>query len=159
MPSIRTFSPTAIAHSNGWRPCRTGGSQRIEHEPTYTVADFAPRITFLKTSGSWRWIFHDFTFHHSRDVNDFYDFIEDRIRETDRKWYFLVNYNDCRIEPAAWVQYASRGKRLNIAASLGSVRFATGSETEADIRCAPKARASAPTSATPAPRPWRGSTR
>ena len=32
------------------------------------------------------------------------------------------------------MRYAQRGKRLNIAASLGSVRYATGSETEADIR-------------------------
>ena len=34
----------------------------------------------------------------------------------------------------AWVQYAARGKRLNEAWSLGSVRFAPGSETETDIR-------------------------
>ena len=64
----------------------------------------------------------------------FYDHIEERIRATDRKWYFLVNMNDCRIMPEAWVQYARRGKRLNIAASLGSVRFATGSENENEIR-------------------------
>ena len=36
--------------------------------------------------------------------------------------------------PGAWVRYAMRGKRLNEAASLGSVRYAAGSETEADIR-------------------------
>ncbi|MEO0990970.1 MAG: hypothetical protein AAFX00_08485, partial [Pseudomonadota bacterium] len=33
-----------------------------------------------------------------------------------------------------WVQYAARGKTLNEAWSLGSVRYAAGSETEADIR-------------------------
>ena len=36
--------------------------------------------------------------------------------------------------PEAWVQYARRGKSLNIAASLGSVRYAAGSEAEEEIR-------------------------
>ena len=107
---------------------------RIVHAPNYSKADFIPRLTFLMEDQIMEVDFHDFTFHHARDVDDFYDFIEDRIRETDRKWYFLVNYNGCRIEPAAWVRYASRGKDLNTTASLGSVRYATGSETEADIR-------------------------
>lgn len=108
--------------------------KRIVHEPSYTRADFEPRVTFFEDAEIMEVDFHDFTFHHSRDVDDFYDFIEDEIRRTDRKWYFLVNYNGCRIEPAAWVRYAHRGKTLNIAASLGSVRYATGSENEADIR-------------------------
>ena len=36
--------------------------------------------------------------------------------------------------PATWIRYGRRGKRLNESASLGSVRYATGSETAADIR-------------------------
>ncbi len=107
---------------------------RIIHEPNYTEADFSTRIDFLLEDQIMDVNFSDFTFHHSRDVDDFYDYIEGLILKTDQKWYFLVNYNGCRIEPAAWVRYAQRGKRLNIAASLGSVRYATGSETEADIR-------------------------
>jgi hypothetical protein len=78
--------------------------------------------------------FSHFTFHHSRDVDDFYDYLEERIIESDRRWFFLVNLNGCEILPGAWVRYAQRGKRLNEAGSLGSVRYAAGSETEADIR-------------------------
>ena len=107
---------------------------RTEYTPNYTTADFAPRITFLPQEKIMVVDFHDFTFHHSRDVNDFYDYIEKQISENDRKWYFLINYNQCRIMPEAWVHYARRGKALNIAASLGSVRYATGSETEEEIR-------------------------
>jgi hypothetical protein len=107
---------------------------RIVHTPNYTTEDFAARLAFIPEDQIMDADFSGFTFHHSRDVDDFYDFIEERIKETDRKWYFLVNYNGCQIDPAAWVRYAQRGKRLNIAASLGSVRYATGSETEADIR-------------------------
>lgn len=107
---------------------------RVSHDPNYAPADFVRRISFDTESGIMNADFSHFTFHHSRDVDDFYDHIEDRIRETGRKWYFLVDLNGCQIMPAAWVRYAHRGKRLNQAASLGSVRFAAGSETEADIR-------------------------
>lgn len=112
-------------------------SQRVHrtiYQPNYTESDFAPRIAFLSEEDIMEVDFQDFTFHHSRDVNDFYDHIEERIKATDRKWYFLINYNGCRIMPEAWVHYARRGKALNIAASLGSVRYATGSETEEEIR-------------------------
>ena len=108
--------------------------QRTEYAPNYAETDLAPRIRFLPDEQIMDVDFHDFTFHHSRDVNDFYDHIEDRIKATDRKWYFLINYNNCQIMPEAWVHYARRGKALNIAASLGCVRYATGSETEAEIR-------------------------
>ena len=73
-------------------------------------------------------------FFHSRDVDDVYDYIEEAAGETGRKWYFLVNYENCKIMPEAWVRYATRGKRLNERFSLGSVRYSPGSETETDIR-------------------------
>ena len=107
---------------------------KIIHEPNYSRADFGRRIEFLLEDEIMDVDFSDFEFFHARDVDDFYDFIEDQIEKTGRKWYFLVNYNGTRIDPAAWVQYARRGKRLNIAASLGSVRYAAGSETEREIR-------------------------
>lgn len=107
---------------------------RIIHEPTYTRADVEHRITFLHDEEIMEVDFSEFTFHHSGDVDLVYDLIEELIETTGRKWYFLVNYNGTRIDPAAWVQYARRGKRLNIGASLGSVRFAAGSETEREIR-------------------------
>lgn len=107
---------------------------KIVHEPSHTRDEIERRIEFLLEDRIMEVDFSDFTFRHSRDVNDVYDLIEEKIGLTDRKWYFLVNLNNTRIEPAAWVQYARRGKRLNIAASLGSVRYAAGSETEREIR-------------------------
>ncbi|WP_417733779.1 hypothetical protein [Roseovarius sp.] len=108
--------------------------KRLIHAPNHTLADFLGRLSFDPETVIMHVDFSHFTFHHSRDVNDFYDYIEERIKERDRKWFFLVDMNGCQIMPAAWIQYAHRGKRLNIAASLGSVRYAAGSETEADIR-------------------------
>ena len=108
--------------------------KRLVHEQNYTMADFVRRVTFNEEKVIMDVDFSHFTFHHSRDVNEFYDYLEDRIIESDRRWFFLVNMNGCQILPGAWIQYAHRGKRLNEAGSLGSVRYAAGSETEADIR-------------------------
>lgn len=103
-------------------------------KPTHTRQEIAARIRFDEARVIMEVDFSDFDFHHSRDVDDVYDYLEEAIRQSDRRWFFLVNLNGCQIMPAAWVRYALRGKRLNIAASLGSVRFAAGSETETVIR-------------------------
>lgn len=108
--------------------------RRVQHDPNYTQADIVRRVHFDENSVIMEADFSHMTFHHSRDVDDVYDYIEARIRDFDRKFFFLVNLNGCEILPEAWVRYAHRGKRLNEAASLGSVRFAAGSETEEDIR-------------------------
>ena len=108
--------------------------KRVQHDPTHSFQDIVRRVTFHHDLTVMEADFSHFTFNHSRDVNDVYDYLEDRIKETNKKWFFLVNLEGCQILPAAWVQYAHRGKQLNIAASLGSVRFAPGSETERDIR-------------------------
>jgi hypothetical protein len=109
--------------------------KKVVHRPNYGFQDFFPRISFDAATRIMEVDFSHFTFHHSRDVNDFYDHIEERIAASDfDKWFFLIDYEETRIDPAAWVQYAHRGKKLNLAHSLGSVRYAPGSETEADIR-------------------------
>ena len=107
---------------------------RIVHNPNYVLADFVRRVSFDEDTVIMEVDFSHFTFHHSRDVDDFYDYLEERIKESDRRWFFLVNLNGCQILPGAWVRYAHRGKRLNQAGSLGSVRFAAGTETEEEIR-------------------------
>lgn len=108
--------------------------KRVILTPNHTPEEIAARITFDPARVIMDADFSGLTFHHGRDVNDVYDHIEARIIETDRKWFFLVNLNGCQILPEAWVRYAHRGKRLNLAASLGSARYAAGSETEHDIR-------------------------
>ncbi|WP_420327986.1 hypothetical protein [Mameliella sp.] len=107
----------------------------VQHDPNYTPQDFFHRIAFDDRAEIMEVDFSWFTFNHSRDVNDFYDHIESRIADSGRdRWFFLINYEGTQILPAAWVQYAHRGKTLNLEHSLGTVRYAPGSETEADIR-------------------------
>lgn len=108
--------------------------KKIVHVPNFTRDELIWRLEFLPEDGIMCVDFSGMSFEHSRDVNDVYDFVEEQIKATGRKWYFLVNYEGTRIQSPAWVQYAKRGKALNAAWSLGSVRYAPGSETEADIR-------------------------
>jgi len=69
--------------------------------------------------------FSDLTFDTSAMVDEFYDEVENRIAATGQpKWFFLVNYKNTRIFELAWIRFAQRGKRVNIASSLGSVRYA-----------------------------------
>lgn len=107
---------------------------KIVHKPNHTRAEIEARVTFDPDTVIMDADFSHITFHHSRDVDDFYDHLEEKIIESDRRWFFLVNLNGCQILPGAWVRYAHRGKRLNEAGSLGSVRFSAGSETEETIR-------------------------
>ncbi len=67
-------------------------------------------------------------------VNRFYDRMDHYLEQHDRRWYFLVDYGDCRIAPDIWDCYAERGKRSNIAYSLGTVRIAPQSEVVEMIR-------------------------
>ena len=78
---------------------------RIVHDPNYAEADFVRRIRFDTAAQIMEVDFSHFTFYHSRDVDDFYDHIEARIADTGRdKWFFLIDYNGCKIEPGAWVR-------------------------------------------------------
>ncbi len=107
---------------------------KIVHIPNYEPGEFKRRVRFLDAEEIMDVDFSNITFEHSRDVNDCYDELEDLLRPTERKWYFLVNYENTKIFSEAWIQYAARGKALNEEFSLGSVRYAPGSETETDIR-------------------------
>lgn len=101
---------------------------------SFTRADLESRVSLLVHEDTMYADFSDMSFEHAADVDLVYDYLEEVMRPTDRKWFFLVNYNDTRIQSPAWVRFSARGKRLNKIWSLGSVRFATGSETEKDIR-------------------------
>lgn len=106
----------------------------LVHTPSFETDDLDRRISFAPEEEIMYVDFSDISFEHSLDVDNVYDFIENKVRQTNRKWYFIVDYEGIRIQSPAWVQYAARGKKLNEEFSLGSVRYSPGSETETDIR-------------------------
>ncbi len=68
--------------------------------------------------------FNEMIFEDSTMVDEVYDALEAGIANSGQsKWFFLVNYRNCRIYETAWIRFAQRGKSLNIAHSMGSVRF------------------------------------
>lgn len=75
----------------------------------------------------------ELTFSDTSEVNHVYDAIELRVGKTDQKWLFLINYKNCTILPDAWIAFAHRGKKLNIAYSLGTVRYAIPDRTSEEI--------------------------
>ena len=108
--------------------------EKIVMMPSFNRKDWNWRLEFQPDEQILQIDFSGFSFEHSRDVNDVYDFIESQIRPTGRKWYFLINYDGTRIQSPAWIQYSIRGTQLNEDFSLGSARYAPDSETETDIR-------------------------
>ncbi|WP_372604089.1 hypothetical protein [Actibacterium sp.] len=132
------FDPNLFADRDGAiariRQLPSQRLRKINHTPTFTRDDVVRRVKFWEDTVIMEVDFSNLALHHSGDVHLFYDYLEEAIKASDRKWFFLVNYENCEIYPEAWVSFAARGKALNIAASLGSVRFSPGSETEEDIR-------------------------
>ncbi len=77
--------------------------------------------------------FSNVTFDVSSTVHQAYDVIDRKVGETGKKWFFLVNYLNCKIMSEAWIAFAHRGKKLNLAYSLGSARYAASGDTAEEI--------------------------
>ena len=108
-------------------------SQRIALAAPAKAISFEDRISFHPELGVMECDFSNVSFERSEHVHACYDAIERKLAETDRKWFFLVNYQNCAILPEAWITFASRGKRVNLAYSLGSVRYDASEETGRSI--------------------------
>lgn len=77
--------------------------------------------------------FSNVTFDVSASVHIAYDNIDRQLKNTKSKWFFLVNYRNCRVMSEAWIAFAHRGKITNLSYSLGSARFAVRDDTGEEI--------------------------
>lgn len=92
------------------------------------------RIRFFSELEVMEADFSGMTFSDSAMVDRVYDEIEALIAMSgDDKWYFLVNLQGARIDSQAWMRYGYRGRRLNEAHSLGSVRYDASPAAQAEI--------------------------
>ncbi|HKL69050.1 hypothetical protein [Salibaculum sp.] len=130
-PNLFADRAAALAHLSRLPSRRR---ERIHHHPNHERGRFMRRLSFDETTRIFDIDLSGVSFEHSRDVNDIYDWLEQALRRAGGRWYFLINYENTRIQSPAWVKFAARGKDLNERFSLGSVRYAPDSETEADIR-------------------------
>lgn len=97
------------------------------------MGTYSCRIQFWDDLEIMEASFKNFSFQTSKTVHEFYDVLEKKLAATGRRWFFLVNYENCAIDPSAWGAFAQRGKALNVAFSLGSVRFDASPETAREI--------------------------
>src|SRR5215471_9279418 len=67
-------------------------------------------------------------------VDAFFDEQDALVASTGKRWFVLVNYSECTIAPGAWDRFAERGKQINIAHSLGTVRVGASAELREAIR-------------------------
>ena len=110
--------------------------QRFSPKPSAPApaADYSKRLSFDADRQIMDVDFSDFTFSDTATVNAFYDYVDHQLWKTAKRWYFLVNYNNCKIFPEAWAAFAHRGKNVNVKHSLGTVRYDASPETADEIR-------------------------
>lgn len=118
--------------------------ERVFHTPNHVKTDIQRRVRFDRAHDICEIDLTGISYEHSRDVNDIFNWIEELIRPTRQKWWFLLNYNGTRIQSPAWVQFDARRRAFNHSFALGSVRYAMGSETETDIRLRHESRGTRP---------------
>ena len=56
-------------------------------------------------------------------VNRVFDAVEERVAQTGRRWWFLVDYTGCHVFPEAWIAFAHRGKKVRVEYGYGTIRF------------------------------------
>ena len=92
-------------------------------DPLADDGRFAGHIRFFDDLDVVEIDFAGLEFRSSSTVNDFFDAVERQIEATGRRWYFLVNYGGYSVWPEAWIAFAHRGKKLNVAFSRGTARY------------------------------------
>jgi branched-chain amino acid transport system ATP-binding protein len=92
------------------------------------------RLTLHEDIGALEADFTGMRFTSTADVDAYYDVADGLLAATGKRWYFLVNYTDCVIEPQAWERFAARGKNTNIRYGLGTVRVGTSASARETIR-------------------------
>lgn len=118
--------------------------ERLAHHPSFQQATFLRRMSFDHDAKVLEIDLSGMSFEHSRDVNDVHNWAEEAIRTTRHKWWVVFNYEGTRIQSPAWVQFSLRSEEFNKTYSMGSVRYALGSETEADKRLRYEAKTTRP---------------
>ncbi|MFN0264743.1 hypothetical protein ACKTEK_12775 [Tepidamorphus sp. 3E244] len=115
-----------------------GGADRPDGPET--PGAYAERITLHDDTDIMELDFSELVFDSPETVNAVFDAVEDQVRTSAKRWYFIINFEHCRIWPEAWIAYAHRGKKLRIQGSHAVVRYAsdetTGSNSADEARVA-----------------------
>ncbi|MGI9475254.1 MAG: hypothetical protein ACR2PI_00995 [Hyphomicrobiaceae bacterium] len=135
-PNLFTSRDEALAHLDSLRRAIPSDAMAETLVPTPPKDARTPddRIFFHPNLQVMEVDYSDYSFATSASVNDFYDEITRQIAATERKWYFMVNYENTEVLPDAWYTWAARGRTLNDEFSLGTVRFNPKEETKEQLQ-------------------------
>jgi ABC-type multidrug transport system fused ATPase/permease subunit len=92
------------------------------------------RIIFHDTLEVMEVDFSHLNFTTREQIDEFYDEVDRQLEDSKRRWYFLVNYIGCVIQPEVWKHFAARGKHSNVNYGFGTVRIGATDETRETIR-------------------------
>ncbi|MEM1277367.1 MAG: hypothetical protein AAGH74_12635 [Pseudomonadota bacterium] len=97
-------------------------------EPAADPSGTARRIQFHQDSEIADLDLSGMVFDSSQTVAAFFDVIHRLVDQTGRKWFFLVDHQDCQVWPEAWVSFAHRAKKVTVNYGLGSIRYERDAE-------------------------------
>lgn len=96
-------------------------------------AEIARRIEVRSDANIIELDLSHYVFTNSEAVRAFYGALEALVRQTRKRWYLLVNAENCRVWPEAWVAYAHWGRKIALTYAHGTVRYDTsGADDHAD---------------------------
>ena len=99
------------------------------------AATIEKRVLFHESLEIMEVDFSGFMFKSTDDVKFVYGAIEKMLQtKQNKKWYFMVNYTQTKIQPEAWFQHALSGNLLNSEYSLGTVRINTDEPIKEALR-------------------------
>ncbi len=75
----------------------------------------------------------DVVFKSSEDVGAFFDPIDHCIERMDRSWFFVVNIENNKVWPEAWVSHAHRLKKISVSYSRAFIRYDASDHSDATV--------------------------
>ncbi|MGH1464565.1 MAG: hypothetical protein ACRBBQ_04320 [Cognatishimia sp.] len=100
---------------------------------TVDVALFERRLQFKPEELILELDHSELKFQEAADVDAYFGYVEQQIKATDRRWFFLICNTGCEVAQPAWVRWAFRLRRLIKGAALGAVHYGLTSEQREDL--------------------------
>ncbi len=101
-------------------------------EAESTSADFPERLRQLDED-TLELDLCDVVFKSSEDVGAFFDTVDHCIERMDRSWFFVVNIENNKVWPEAWVSHAHRLKKISVSYSRAFIRYDASDHSDATV--------------------------
>ncbi len=116
---------SALDHLKARRSKRWKKTGQAERNP-FSRDELLWRVAFLTADRIMDVNLAHLVFRTPADIDALYDFVEEQVAGTGRRWFILENFDGTRVEPPARPRHAARDAALRDSWSLGSVAYAPG---------------------------------